>query len=399
MASRLAPTHIPAAPQRTASRPRDMRLDFFRGLAMFIILIAHIPGNWATLYIPARFGFSDATEIFVFCSGMASAAAFAKVFRDHGWGLGTARIAFRVWQVYWAHVGLFIAVAASMALVNSTTWASFDYVGDLNLYPFFRDPQTNLVGLLTLTYVPNYFDVLPMYIGILVMLPVIVGLAGVHRALAFAAVLAIWTGAQAGLLNLPAEPWSDRPWFFNPFGWQLVFFTGFAFMAGWLPAPPVNRGLIALAVVVVLVAVPLAHVPTLYRYPLLAEWNRALQPLIAKPEFGLLRHVHFLALAYLAWVAVGPGGARLTPPDGAGMVARLWRGAMAVILKVGQQSLAVFVASMFLARLLGVILIEAGATYVSMTAVNLLGMALIIGVAYGAGWFKSPPWGKAKPAA
>ena len=33
-------------------------------------------------------------------------------------------------------------------------------------------------------------------------------------------------------MGLPAEPWSDRVWFFNPFGWQLVFFTGFALMAG-----------------------------------------------------------------------------------------------------------------------------------------------------------------------
>jgi len=55
----------------TAPRVRDPRLDFFRGVAMFIILLAHTPGNPWTLWIPARFGFSDATEIFVFCSGMA----------------------------------------------------------------------------------------------------------------------------------------------------------------------------------------------------------------------------------------------------------------------------------------------------------------------------------------
>ncbi len=384
---------------RTRTSLRDPRLDFFRGLAMFIILIAHVPGNWATLYIPARFGFSDATEIFVFCSGMASALAFGKVFRDYGLGMGTARTLFRVWQVYWAHVGLFLAVAAAMALVNATPWASFDYVGDLNLYPFFDDTQANLIGLLTLTYVPNYFDVLPMYIVILLLMPVIVGLAGLRHGLAFAAVLVIWAATQAGLLKLPAEPWSDRPWFFNPFGWQLAFFTGFAFMSGWLPAPPVNRLLIALALAFVVLTVPLAHVPTLYRYPLLADWNRAILWLIDKPDFGILRYIHFLALAYLAWVAVGPGGARLTPPAGDGIGLKLWRGGLAVILKVGQQSLAVFIASMFLARLLGVILIEAGATHLTMTLVNLLGMALIIGVAYGVAWLKSPPWSKSKSAA
>ncbi|MEL7099375.1 MAG: OpgC domain-containing protein, partial [Pseudomonadota bacterium] len=54
---------LPANPARV----RDLRLDFFRGIAMFIILIAHTPGNFLTSWIPARWGFSDATEIFVFC--------------------------------------------------------------------------------------------------------------------------------------------------------------------------------------------------------------------------------------------------------------------------------------------------------------------------------------------
>ena len=53
------------SPVTPPSRARDLRLDFFRGSAMFIILFAHTPGNPWTLWIPARFGFSDATEMFV----------------------------------------------------------------------------------------------------------------------------------------------------------------------------------------------------------------------------------------------------------------------------------------------------------------------------------------------
>ena len=89
---------------------RDPRLDFFRGLAMFIIFIAHTPRDFWALWIPARFGFSDATETFVFCSGMASAIAFGAIFHKQGWLMGAARIAYRVWQVYWAHIGLFFAI-------------------------------------------------------------------------------------------------------------------------------------------------------------------------------------------------------------------------------------------------------------------------------------------------
>ena len=103
-----------------APRSRDPRLDFFRGVTMFIILIAHVPNNWLALWIPARFGFSDATEVFVFCSGMASALAFGRVFRERGMVMGTARVGYRVWQVYWAHVGLFLAVTAAMVALDAT---------------------------------------------------------------------------------------------------------------------------------------------------------------------------------------------------------------------------------------------------------------------------------------
>ena len=108
-----------AQPGQTAAKSqkqRDLRLDFFRGIAMFIILIAHTPGNWLTLWIPARFGFSDATEIFVFCSGMASALAFGAVYAKKSWFLGAARICFRVWQVYWAHIGVVLATALLMVV-------------------------------------------------------------------------------------------------------------------------------------------------------------------------------------------------------------------------------------------------------------------------------------------
>ena len=93
-----------------ARAPRDPRLDFFRGLGMFIILVAHIPWNPWTNWIPARFGFSDAADLFVFCSGMASALAFAAVFDRNGLLIGALRILHRVWQVYWAHIGGFFVV-------------------------------------------------------------------------------------------------------------------------------------------------------------------------------------------------------------------------------------------------------------------------------------------------
>jgi hypothetical protein len=399
-AATAAPVAVPAS--------RDPRLDFYRGIAMIIILFAHTPGNFFTLWIPARWGFSDATEIFVFCSGMASAIAFARSYDRAGWARGTARVAYRVWQVYWAHVGLFFAVAAMMAALDATGAFERDYVGQLNLYPFFREPAQQLPGLLTLTYVPNYFDILPMYMVILCMMPVLMALGRAHVGLVFAAVGLTWLLAQEALLaalglgalhlDLPAEPWSERTWFFDPFGWQLVFFTGFALMRGWIPAPPVATWLVALAAAIVLLSVPVSNIGVrVLGLGWAEDWRAANAALFDKSHFGVLRYVHFLALAYLAWVAAGAGGRRLVADEGT-PAGRLWGAAVRVLMKVGQQSLAVFVFSMALARLSGFALDQIGRGLVTTTLVNLAGVALLVSVAYGVGWFKSEPW-RGRPAA
>lgn len=389
---------VPKAPAVSSAMPvagtRDPRLDFFRGIAMFIILIAHIPSNWLTLWIPARFGFSDATETFVFCSGMASAIAFGRAFKDSGWVMGTTRVSFRIWQVYWAHIGLFFAIAATMVALNALVPEGRNYVSQLNLHPFFNDTQTNLIALMTLTYVPNYFDILPMYLVILAMMPLMIGLARVHLGLAIAASVSLWLCANVLGWNFPAEPWSERGWFFNPFGWQLIFFTGFALMSGWIPAPPVNKTLFWIAVAVIVISLPFAYFRLFNAFPVFLEWRRDWSFLFQKTDFGILRYIHFLATAYVAWVLVGPKGANIQPGGGTALLSRVWAKTLAVIMKVGQQSLAVFIGSMYLARVLGALLDQVGRTHVTMLWVNMLGFALIIAVAYGAGWFKSQPWKK-----
>ncbi|MCL5779167.1 OpgC domain-containing protein [Limibaculum sp. FT325] len=334
-----------------ARRPRDLRLDFFRGLAMFIILLAHTPGNSWTLWIPARFGFSDATEIFVFCSGFASSLAFGAVFAKKSWRLGAARIAYRVWQVYWAHICIFLATATLLFAIDhfGVGIEGHRHVTEPYVVPLFTRTGETLIGLFTLTYVPGLFDILPMYLVILAMVPIVMALhrAGGRGAVAVF-VVTLWLAsnlaglgrmAQAGeepgalvaalaplghalaWMNLPSNPFGGGTWFFNPFGWQLVFFTGFAFGMGWLPAPPVSRGLIRLALAIVLITVPFAwfkihdghYLPAGW---VLHEWIVAVrgwtEPMWWKSWQGGLRFLHFLAVAYLAWVAVGPGGRRLT---------------------------------------------------------------------------------------
>lgn len=373
-------------------RERDIRLDFFRGVAMIVILIAHVTDNPWNLFMPGRFGFSDATEVFVFCSGMASALAFGAIFARAGWLLGTARILYRIWQVYWVHIGVFFVALFLMLMANYSDIFPRDEVGALNLYPFLRNTPQNFVGLVTLTYVPNFFDVLPMYIVLLALVPGMMLIARLDPMLALLTSVTLWAFATTGGLRIPAEWWfpngSTRSWFFNPFAWQLVFFTGYGLIAGWIPVPPVRRGLVVLALAIVLISLPFAWYKTIGASEFLKDWRRDWWPLYDKTRFGVLRYVYFLALAYLGWAAAGQKGARLKA------LAARWPVIVGAVVDIGKQSLAVFAVSMVLARVLGAFLKLYAFSGVATLTINLLGLLLIWLTARAAGWFKSQPWQK-----
>ncbi|MFV0298854.1 MAG: OpgC family protein [Hyphomicrobiaceae bacterium] len=382
---RMTNTQSAEAPKKPAKRPRDVRLDVYRGLCLIIIFIAHIYANPWAQFIPARFGLSDATEIFVFCSGMASAIAFGSVFARHGYWIGISRVAFRIWQVYWAHVSLIILTAATMVVIDAQLGGDA-YVRGLMLDNLFNEhAKAAVVGVITLTWVPPFFDILPMYLVILGFIPLVVWLAEKDVRYAAGAVMATWVAATFGLLWLPGEPWGPGRWFFNPFAWQLIFFTGFAFMRGWLPAPPADRRLIVVAVAVLILAWPLEWEPLLSRVDSLQILRAELSVFIDKSNLGILRYIHFLALAYLAVIAAGENGSRLVAP---GPFARVFD----VLRRTGQQSLAVFMAGILLSFLGGTILNVFGRSMVTVTLVNAGGIALLVLTAHSVAWFKSQPW-------
>ena len=89
-------------------RGRDPRLDMFRGLALVMIFINHVPGTVYENFTNRNFGFSDAAEAFVFMSGMAAGLAYSgKFITANSWGTYWTAIA-RVWararQLYFVHL-------------------------------------------------------------------------------------------------------------------------------------------------------------------------------------------------------------------------------------------------------------------------------------------------------
>src|ERR1700740_176107 len=86
-----------------AAPTRDLRLDFFRGLALLFIFIDHIPNNFLSNVTLHTVAFCDAAEVFVFISGYAAALAYGRLL-DQGLAVAAAHIYHRVWQLYVAHI-------------------------------------------------------------------------------------------------------------------------------------------------------------------------------------------------------------------------------------------------------------------------------------------------------
>src|SRR5258705_7242558 len=104
-----------------ASGERDLRLDLFRGIALWLIFLDHIPSNIVNWITIRNYGFSDATEIFIFISGYTAAFVYSKAMRERGIMVAGARILRRAWQIYVAHIFLFAIYMAEIAYVQSSS--------------------------------------------------------------------------------------------------------------------------------------------------------------------------------------------------------------------------------------------------------------------------------------
>ena len=377
----LQATPAPSRAGVLPARIRDERLDVFRGLALLLIAVTHMGGNWLVEILPSHFGFSSGTEMFVFCSGVASGLAFGGLFVKRGFWLGTVRVAHRVWQIYWAHLATFVAVVA-LTIYLAGAFGRPAYITNLQHDVLLTHPRQAILGLVSLTYLPPLFDILPLYIVMLAMIPLVMAARTLGNAVPFllvgVAYLLVWTIG----LHLPANPTVPKQvWLFNPFAWQLLFFTGFFIAMKWIPLPaPGTPWATVASVIIVLAAVPLSwHVLT-DNFAIFATVRDALVPASERTNFHLVRFVHFLATAYLA-VSLVAAYPRLV----SSLPAR-------ILATTGRETLAGFIASIPIAILGGTMLDVYGASpRVVLTATG-LSWAGIIATALVASYVKSKPW-------
>src|ERR1700749_1235632 len=202
---------------------RELRLDLFRGMALWLIYIDHLPPSLLTWLTIRNYGFSDATEIFIFVSGYTAAFVYGRAMQDSGFVVATARILRRVWQIYVAHVFLFTIFLAEISYV-ATSFENPLYTEEMGIMDFLKQPDVTIVQALLLRFRPANMDVLPLYIVLMLALPVILALMRWKPDLTLALSAVLY--AVTWEFDLYFSSYPNGYWAFNPMAWQLLFVFG-----------------------------------------------------------------------------------------------------------------------------------------------------------------------------
>ena len=163
------------------STQRDLRLDFFRGVSLIFIFIDHIPENVLSYFTLQSDPFFDAAEVFIFISGFTAALVYGRRLASKGALYATAQVLRRAWQLYVAHIFLFVLFVAEVSY-TATAFKNPMYNEEMRVADFLDEPHVAVVKALLLEFQPAFLDILPMYIVMLVIFPAV--LLGMRAALA-----------------------------------------------------------------------------------------------------------------------------------------------------------------------------------------------------------------------
>jgi hypothetical protein len=356
---------------------RELRLDLFRGLALWLIFIDHVSPDVLTWFTIRSYGFSDAAEIFIFISGYTAAFVYGRAMFESGFDIAAARILRRVWQIYAAHMLLFVILIAEVCYVAVSLEKPF-YAKEMEVVEFLNQPGIAVVQALLLRYRPLNMDVLPLYIVLMLFLPLLLRLINWRADLTLAASVALYTFSWQYDLHLTAYP--NGFWSFNPFAWQLLFvfgawcaLGGARRMSRFISAPVTLW--ISVAYLAAAFGVTLTwYFPQLnYLMPHLVEqW---IYP-IDKTDLDVLRFGHFLALAVIAL--------RFVPAGWPGLESRwLWP-----MILCGQRSLEIFCLGVALAFAGYFVLMESSAGLGLHLLVGICGILAMSAAAWLLSWYK-----------
>jgi hypothetical protein len=366
-----------AAPKPT----RDLRLDFFRGLSLFFIFIDHIPENALAYFTLRSVAFNDAAEVFIFISGYTAALVYGRSLAANGPLFATAQIFRRVWQLYVAHIFIFVIFTAEVSYAILVVQNPI-YTEEMGVADFLQEPHLAIIRALMLAFQPTFLDILPLYIVLLATFPLVLILMARQRMLPLLISACVYVVTLRQGWAFHTRP-SHDVWFFNPFAWQFLFVigatAGYARVTGKWPFP--RAPWVGQAAVVLAAAIAIINFSWTLHWiwdpfpPLFAKqlWSHSLD----KTNLAPLRLIGFLILAIATVHVVRPESRFLQH-----------RWAWPVII-CGQQSLYIFCLGIVLSVLGHFLLAEFSGGFLMQVSVNLVGIGAMIVIALLLNWFKT----------
>ena len=343
---------------------RDLRIDFFRGIALWCIFIDHLIKGWLRAITLKEYGFCDGAELFVLLSGISAGMVYTGVMTRDGLPAAWLKIARRMAAIYRTHLIMFVLFVAEVGFL--VTWLNPpDFLQFLSLEAFSAHPFSSSLHAVLLRNEPKFFDILPLYIALLLLLAITLPLIRWPRLLVGSSV-ALYVATRAFHLNL--GQWTDA-WFFNPLAWQVLFMIGVT-APFILKTRAYWRGWEWLAILFSVFSLFESHVKYLRHHVpdgLLIPFE------VDKPMLHPFKLLAMLALAWLVWQHV--------PASSAWLRAR-W--AQPLIL-LGQHSLPVFSSSVLFA-VLGEAVLFTHPGFVSQVLVQGLGSLALVAIAAVVAW-------------
>jgi hypothetical protein len=317
---------------------RDVRLDLFRGVGLWMIFLDHIPHDvvsWLTL---RNYGFSDAAEFFVFISGYLAGFIYGPIIKAGHFLSALKRLWKRAMEMYVAHIMLFLIFTAQIA----RTVRRFDnplYEDEFNVHNFLEHPDILIGQALTLRYKPVNLDVLPLYITLIATAPFMLWAMVRRPNLTLLASVILYIFARIFDWNFASYP-PGSTWYFNPFAWQMLFiFAAWCGTGGVNQIWPIVQSRLALIAALIWIAFAFLIVMTWHIAALDAlvpKWMIKIIYPIDKTDLDMFRFTHFLALALIV--------SRYVPHDWAPLKFKWLRPA----IMCGRHSLPIFCFGVFL---------------------------------------------------
>jgi len=201
-------------------------VDFWRGFALASIFINHIPGIWYERLTHRNLSLSDSAELFVFLAGWSLGLLVGSRSEPMTAGRLVARLGGRALTIYAAQIligSLALAMLAGAAYIFDNPllleWHNAAVV--------FQDPAHAQIGVVLLMHQLGYFDILPLYVVLMLAAPAIALIDKFARPLLLPMSLALYLASLTVPFTAPTWPVTGQ-WFFNPFTWQAIFVLGFA---------------------------------------------------------------------------------------------------------------------------------------------------------------------------